>query len=89
MPAPDGAGADASARFMGGAALADGLVTIELGHHVPEAMTPRETRDRARAFPKGERIGPKAERNSERKWGRQRCLRQTAHCPPEHGSQST
>lgn len=55
MPAPDGAGADAGAGLMGGAALIDGLVTIEFGHHAPEAMKPRESRDR---FPNVERIGP-------------------------------
>ncbi|TRC72084.1 hypothetical protein FJV80_32490 [Mesorhizobium sp. WSM4310] len=40
-------------------------VTVELGHHVPEAVTLRETRDRARAFPKVERIGPEAERKQQ------------------------
>ena len=54
---------------MGGAALGDGLVTVELGHHVPEAMTLRETRDRARAFPKVERIGPEAERKQQAQMG--------------------
>ncbi|BCG71848.1 hypothetical protein MesoLj113a_30060 [Mesorhizobium sp. 113-1-2] len=64
MPAPDGAGADARASIMGGA-LGDGLVTVELGHDVPEAMTLR----RARAFPKVERIGPEAERKQQAQKG--------------------
>lgn len=36
---------------------------------VPEAMTLRETRDRARAFPKVERIGPEAERKQQAQMG--------------------
>src|SRR5690349_21269153 len=45
----------------------------------------QETRDRARAFPKVERIGPEAEPKKQHRWGGERCRLQTARCPPEHG----
>ncbi|MBB6412542.1 hypothetical protein [Mesorhizobium sangaii] len=71
-----------------GAALVDGLATIELGHHVPEALTLRETATGRGRSLRWSGSDQEQKRKQKAQMGPSAMPASDSALSPEHGSQS-